>query len=123
MDPSHPGSVTTRDEALARAKLLYSAVKVDQVRETPRYWVVPVQEIGCVGVVVEKASGETTALGSAWDLDTWLWGYDKGLVRRGTAIQDEPDVMDLVVTEVFDLESAARILEQLRISHPKGRRA
>jgi hypothetical protein len=114
MNTDRPSDISF-DEALSRAKREYEAVDIANVRETGTYWLFPVRQIGCRGVVVDKQTGLTTCLGSAWDLDTWLWGYEKGLVVE--------DPVDLVVTEVTDPERAVEILRRLRISPPQGRRA
>lgn len=103
------------DEALSRAKREYAAVDITSTRETEAYWVFPVHQTGCFGVVVDKKTGHTTCLGSAWNMETWLWGYERGLVV------DAP--VNLLVTEVFDIDRSVEILRRLRISPPQGRRA
>jgi hypothetical protein len=113
-----PTGTLSFDEALTRARAIHDAVILDRIRDGGHYWVFRVRQIGCRGIVVDKRSGLATALGSQWDLDTWLWGYDKGLVtgKHGVAF-------DLTVTKVVDYERAVALLKKLRISPPEGRRA
>jgi len=114
-----PTNTISFDEALTRASAICDAVVLDRIRDSERYWVFRVRQIGCLGIVVDKKSGLATALGSQWDLDTWLWGYDRGLVTA----KDEGVHFDLTVTKVIDYERAVALLKKLRISPPEGRRA
>jgi hypothetical protein len=94
-------------QSLDHARRKEKAIDVADVRETERYWVFPVHRIGCIGVVVEKSDGRATRFGSNWDLDTWIWGYDRGLVT------EEP--VDLIITAVLDPVEAGRLLDELHI--------
>lgn len=114
-----PTDMISFDEALTRARAISDAVVLDRIRDGERYWVFRVRQVGCLGIVVDKKSGVATALGSLWDLDTWLWGYDRGLVTATV----ERVHFDLTVTKVIDYERAVALLKKLRISPPEGRRA
>jgi hypothetical protein len=114
-----PANTISFDEALARARAIHDAVVLDRIGDREGYWVFRVREIGCLGIVVDKKSGLAKALGSQWDLDTWLWGYDKGLVTAAA----EGVHFDLTVTKVIDYERAVALLKKLRITPPEGRRA
>jgi hypothetical protein len=94
-------------QALERARRKEVAIDVAGIREAERYWVFPVHRIGCIGVVVEKADGRAARFGSSWDLETWIWGYERGLVT------EEP--IDFVITEVLDPVGAGQLLDELRI--------
>jgi hypothetical protein len=111
--PSHAGDLSF-DEALARARTLESAINLKAVRETEAYWVFPVHRVGCCGVVVEKADGHATRLGSSWTLETWLWGYDRGLATQ------QP--VNFVVTEVVDIDRAVDLLGRLGIGSDREHR-
>lgn len=99
--PSRPGDITY-EAALARASDR-SAVDFAEIRETETYWVFPVIEIGCVGVLVEKATGRVEVFGSYTEIDDWIWGYEQGLL-------DEP-ARDLVVVSVRDPTMTLRALK------------
>lgn len=105
--PEPPTSFVSFEEARARAAAQGYPLEGSAVRESERWWFFPVRQIGCRGVIVDKRDGSTTALGSAHSLDDWLWGYDAGLFRG------EVDVVDLVVTEVFDRAAATAALEAI----------
>jgi hypothetical protein len=102
-------------EALARAQSVQADVLLDRISVAEKYWVFRVRQLGCLGIVVDKKSGHATKLGATWDLETWLWGYDQGLVSDGS--------VDLTVTRVVDYEKAVALLKKLRVSPPEGRRA
>jgi hypothetical protein len=72
------------------------------IRETSAYWVFPDFQIGCCGVLVEKATGKLVEFGSYTRLEDWVWGYEQVLL-------DEPP-RDLVVVSVQDPEVALRTL-------------
>jgi hypothetical protein len=59
--------------------------------------------------MVSKRDGSVHILGSAFDLDDWLWGYDRGFCRG--------DSYDLVVTAVRDVRAATAFLEG-RLRYP-----
>lgn len=93
---------TTYAVAFERASAEHS-VDVAAIRETADYWVFPVFQIGCCGVLVEKATGKLVEFGSRPGLDDWIWGYEKGLLH-------EPP-RDLVVISVRDAEATLRALK------------
>ncbi|HEX4457518.1 MAG TPA: hypothetical protein VIA18_06090 [Polyangia bacterium] len=105
----------TFDDALARARALAADVLDERISATAKYWVFRVRGADSFGVVVDKRSGAATKLGATWDLETWLWGYEQGLVTGGS--------VDLTVTKVVDYERAVALLKKLRVSPPEGRRA
>ena len=103
------------DEALASAQALQADVLLERISVAAKYWVFRTKQLGCLGIVVDKQSGAATKLGATWDLETWLWGYEQGLVTGGS--------VDLTVTKVVDYEKAVALLKKLRVSPPEGRRA
>jgi len=84
-------------------------------RESDSWWFFPVRQIGCCGIVVDKATGTVEQLGSAFAIDDWLWGYDHGI--RGTHV-------DFTVTEAFDVEQTLEFLWEIRMcSRQEARQA
>lgn len=64
--------------------------------ERDAYWVARVGFVGSMGVVIDKADGRVTVLGSAYSLADWLWGYEHGLLEvdgtlRVLAVHDEKE--------------------------------
>ncbi len=105
----------TFDEALARARAVQADVLDERISVAATYWVFRVRGLDSYGIVVDKQSGVATKLGATWDLETWLWGYEQGLVTGGS--------VDLMVLKVVDYERAVALLKKLRVSPPEGRRA
>jgi hypothetical protein len=100
--PARSGDVSY-DDALARATAMYP-VNAAEISESADYWVFPVFQVGCCGVLVEKASGRSVEFGSYTGLDAWIWGYEQGL------LDEQP--RDLVVISVRDAAVALRALKQ-----------
>lgn len=48
--------------------------------ERDDYFVARLGFVGSMGVVIAKANGALTVLGSAYTLEDWLWGYERGLL-------------------------------------------
>ncbi|MBL8718796.1 MAG: hypothetical protein JNL79_22630 [Myxococcales bacterium] len=88
------------EEARTRAAACGFPLCADGVIETDRWWFIPVLQIGSFGVVVDKADGRCTCLGSVGRLEDWLWAYDAGLLDPG----------ELVVTHVSDPARARELL-------------
>ena len=105
----------TFDEALARARAVQADVLAERISSAAKYWVFRVRALDSFGVVVDKQSGVAVKLGATWDLETWLWGYEQGLVTGGS--------VDLMIMKVVDYERAVALLKKLRVSPPEGRRA
>jgi hypothetical protein len=103
------------DDALARARALQPDVLLERISSAAKYWVFRVRQLDSLGIVVDKKSGAATKLGATWDLETWLWGYEQGLVTGGS--------VDLTITKVIDYERAVALLKKLRVSPEEGRRA
>jgi len=70
--------------------------------ERPEYWFLPVGYIGSSGVIVCKSSGRLTPLGSAFAIDDWLWGYERGLVTDGVTLR---------ILSVRDTEATLGVLQ------------
>lgn len=70
--------------------------------ERPEYWFLPVGYIGSSGVIVCKSSGRLTPLGSAFTVDDWLWGYERGLVADGVTLR---------ILSVTDAEATLAVLQ------------
>lgn len=104
----------TFDDALTRARAVADVLD-ERISAAASYWLFRVRGADSFGVIVDKRSGVATKLGATWDLETWLWGYEHGLVTGGS--------VDLVVTKVVDYERAVALLKKLRVSPPEGRRA
>ena len=69
--------------------------------ERDAYWVARVGFVGSMGVVIDKADGRVTVLGSAYSLADWLWGYEHGLLEvdgtlRVLAVHDEEETVELL---------------------------
>ena len=82
----------TLDEAKAIVERYASDAGADwipgsDILERDSYWFFPVGYIGSSGVVVDKASGELVPLGSAFELDDWLWGYENGFLRTSVTLR------------------------------------
>lgn len=98
-----------KDEAEARAKVAeLGLLPVAQPGvEAPEWWYVPVQEIGTLGVVVDKATGQCTRMSSALSIDDNLWAYSNRLY--------EGQFADLSVVCVGDVVAAAGVLRELSL--------
>lgn len=72
------------------------------VIDRQRYWFFPVGYIGSYGVVVDKASGEVTALGSAFTLEDWLWGYEHGFLQTSVTLR---------IMSIDDLDRTLAVLQ------------
>ena len=73
----------------------------EDVVERRKYWFFPVGYIGSIGVFVDKATGALTSAGSAYDLETWSWGYERGLLAEPT---------NLTVTNISDAHNTLELL-------------
>jgi hypothetical protein len=93
---------TSYQDALALARMEHS-VDVAAIRETAAYWVFPVFQIGCCGVLVEKVTGKLVEFGSYTGLDNWIWGYEQGLL--------EQPPRDLIVVSVRDADATIKALK------------
>jgi hypothetical protein len=97
------------EEARAVASAIGYPIVDDQVRESRDWWFFPVLQIGCKGVVVNKADGQPFVTGSAYSVDDWLWAYDRGL----------RDHASFVVTAVDDVTLAAEALVSIGVTRDK----
>jgi hypothetical protein len=68
-----------------------------------RYFFFPVGFIGSMGVVVNRADGRLTVLGSAGNLDDWLWAYERGFLAPKVTLR---------ITWIGDFKQAVEIVRQ-----------
>lgn len=95
---------TSFEEAAAFAQARGMPIVATSIREGEGYWFFRVRHPDSVGVVVDRV-GRVTVLGGGWDVDTWLWGYERGLASE--------EVRDLVVTAINDLPATVAALRQI----------
>jgi hypothetical protein len=65
----------------------------DAVVDRDGYWFFPVGYIGSLGVIVDKADGRLSVMGSALSLDDCFWGHEHGfspecVILRVNRVQD-----------------------------------
>jgi hypothetical protein len=112
-----PRQALTRDDASTVAERYadendLTRVPADAGRERPTSWFFPVSYIGSRGIVIDKSTARVTALGSAFDLDDWLWAYDAGLLNEHTVLR---------VTSVRDLDRTIEFILYNVNCGPAGR--
>jgi len=81
----------------------------DAIRETPDYWVFPARTNGCLGAIFDRRAKCALAMGSAFPIELWIWGHERGLFDA------EDSAGDLVVTEIPDRNRAVDALRRLGI--------
>mgnify|MGYP001627989398 CR=1 FL=1 len=81
--------------------------------ERERYWVARVGFIGSMGIVIDKAYGKLTVLGSAFRLKDWLWAFDSGFLERDATLR---------VLAVHDEEKTVELLRQVTPEGPPATR-
>jgi hypothetical protein len=88
-------------------------IQEPQIRESATWFYFPVLQIGCIGVVVDRRSGEATALGSGqgFELKDWLFLYERGYLQLGDVRIDA--VSDFDKSESW-LRSARRVRHETR---------
>lgn len=74
----------------------------DEVLDRPGYWFFHVGFIGSKGVIVDKATGTLTPVGSAFELDDWLWGYENNFLLESATLR---------VLSVVDFERTLQVLQ------------
>jgi hypothetical protein len=79
---------------------------VDEIQETAAYWVFPTLQNGSFGAFIDRRAGRAVAMGSAFPIELWIWGYERGLVGHEEA-------GDLVVTQVHDRDRAVYVLRRV----------
>jgi hypothetical protein len=62
------------------------------------------------GCIIHKRTGEFFQPGSAYSLDTWIWGFELG-VRENT---------DITINKINDMEKSMELLYQIRINYLKN---
>lgn len=65
--------------------------------------------IGSMGVIIDKADGHINMLGSAFALDDWLWGHQRGFKH---------DTYDLVITKIHSFEKTLNFLSEISLRYP-----
>lgn len=80
-----------------------------EVEERSSYWVFRVGSIGSIGIVVDKADGVVTVLGSAFSMEDWLWGYERGLLVEKPTLR---------ILAVHELRAALELLLYLPVGGP-----
>ena len=77
------------------------------------YWFFPVGYVGSCGVIIDKADGRLSILGSALPLDACFWGHEHGF---------SPEFVTLRVTKVHDRRRAIEFLLNVVREGPPRRR-
>ena len=65
------------------------------------YWFLPVGFIGSAGVIVDKATGRLSVMGSALSRDDMFWGYENGFSGETSTLR---------ITSVYDMTKAVEFL-------------
>jgi hypothetical protein len=108
--PGQAGDIDFHDALQKAAAGLRLAIRVDGIRETLRYWIFPVRQIGCIGGFVDRRNGNTEVMGSSLDEALWIWAYEHGVLRAHT----------IVVTKVLDAQRAYDALRTALSITPSG---
>ncbi|WP_438027229.1 hypothetical protein [Sorangium sp. So ce233] len=85
----------------------------DAVVDRGGYWFFRVGYVGSCGVIVDKADGRLSVMGSALSLDDCFWGHEHGF---------SPDLVLLRVTKVHDHRRTVELLLDVVTSGPPRRR-
>ncbi|APR86146.1 Hypothetical protein A7982_11495 [Minicystis rosea] len=81
----------------------------DVVVDRGGYWFFRVGYVGSCGVIVDKADGRLSVMGSALSLDDCFWGHEHGF---------SPGFLSLCITNVRDHRSTVELLLHLISSGP-----
>jgi hypothetical protein len=80
---------------------------VEAIRESAEYWIFPTRTNGCLGAIFDRRAGKAIAMGSAFPIELWIWGYERGL------LDEDYGASNLIVTEVRDRGRAVHALRRL----------
>lgn len=92
---------------LVGAVITGDGIELGPARELREGWFFPYQQIGSHGVIVNKKTGRTFKLGSAFPLERDLSLYDRGW---------QANHYDLVILEIRDLRETQRAIGRLPLT-------
>ena len=78
-----------------------------EIRETERYWIFPVREIGKLGALVDRRNGHAELMGLVVSEEVWIWAYERGLMKENADLLIES--CHNLSRAIFHLQLAFRI--------------
>src|SRR5690348_15809054 len=100
-----PSSVITFEDAVRRvresAEQNAAVPFSDDVVDRGAYWFFPVGYIGSCGVIVDKADGRLSVMGSALSLDDCFWGHEHGFSSESAVLR---------ITRIHDMKRTVEFL-------------
>jgi hypothetical protein len=92
----------------ASAALEHRGIIAADIQETPNYWVFPALAMASsLGAFFDRRTGRTVTMGSSMSIESWIWGYERGLLEGDDAV--------LVVTEIRDRTRTIDVLRRLGV--------
>ncbi len=80
-----------------------------EVIEKETFWCFRVGFIGSAGIIIDKADGKLSVLGSALSLDDAFWGHEHGFSSESVTLH---------ISKVYDVEQATSLLFQPVVNYP-----